>query len=105
LQSITKWIMSDKQNAEEFYKKLKEQLKQSTNWPSQYLYKFIVKTDVKKIKIIEALFDHSGAVINKTESKKRTYTSVSINVIMKDPDAVISKYIEVTEKVEGVISL
>lgn len=97
--------MSDKQNAEEFYKKLKEQLKESTTWPSQYLYKFIVKTDIEKIQIIEALFDHSGAVINTTESKKRTYTSVSINVIMKDPDAVISKYIEVAEKVEGVISL
>lgn len=97
--------MSDKQNAEEFYKKLKAQLKESTTWPSPYLYKFIVKTDINKIQIIEELFDHSGAVIKTTESKKRTYTSVSINVIMKDPDAVISKYIEVTEKVEGVISL
>ena len=64
-----------------------------------------MKTDINKIQIIEELFDHSGAVIKTTESKKRTYTSVSINVIMKDPDAVISKYIEVTEKVEGVISL
>jgi putative lipoic acid-binding regulatory protein len=97
--------MSDKQNAEEFYGKLKEQLKESTTWPSQYLYKFIVKTDLKKILIIEEIFDHLGAVIKTTESKKSTYTSVSINVIMKDPDAVISKYIEVTEKVEGVISL
>ena len=97
--------MSDKQNAEEFYKKLKGQLEESTEWPSQYLYKFIVKTDIKKIDQIESLFNHTGAVIKTTESKNGTYTSVSINLIMKDPEAVISKYIEVTEKVEGVISL
>ena len=97
--------MSENQNAEEFYKKLKVQLEESTSWPSQYLYKFIVKTDIDKISTIESLFNHSGAVISTTESKKGTYTSVSINVVMKDPDAVVSKYIEVTEKVEGVISL
>ena len=97
--------MSDKPNAEEFYKKLKVQLEDSTEWPSQYLYKFIVKTNTQKISLIESLFNHSGAVIKTTESKKGTYTSVSINVVMKDPEAVILKYIEVTEKVEGVISL
>lgn len=97
--------MSEKQNEEEFYQKLKEQLQESTTWPSQYLFKFIVKTDNEKIAQIEAIFNHAGAVINTTESKNGNYTSVSVNVIMKDPDEVISKYIEVTHKVEGVISL
>ena len=67
--------------------------------------KFIIKSDIRKIAEIEAIFDNTGAVINTIESKNGKYTSVSINVIMKDPDAVISKYIEVTNKVEGVISL
>jgi len=97
--------MSEKQNAGDFYKKLKIQLEESTTWPSQYLYKFIVKTDVVKIEQIESIFNHKGAVITTTESKNGTYTSVSINVVLKDPDEVISKYIEVTTKVEGVISL
>lgn len=97
--------MSDKQKQDEFYKKLRIQLEESTSWPSTYLYKFIVKTDEEKIKAIEAIFNHLGAVISTTESKKGTYTSVSINVVMKDPDAVISKYIEVSEKIEDVISL
>ena len=92
-------------NAEEFYKKLKTQLLETATWPSEYLYKFIVKSDLTKIAEIEALFDNTGAVINTIESKNGKYTSVSINVIMKDPDAVISKYIEVTNNVEGVISL
>ncbi len=92
-------------NAEEFYKKLKVQLLETESWPTEYLYKFIIKSDIRKIAEIEAIFDNTGAVINTIESKNGKYTSVSINVIMKDPDAVISKYIEVTNKVEGVISL
>ena len=97
--------MSEKNKSEEFYKKLKGQLEESTTWPSNYLYKFIVKTDVEKIALIESIFNHTGAVISTQTSKNGNYTSVSINVVMKDPDEVIKKYIEVTDKVEGVISL
>lgn len=97
--------MSDKQKSKEFYKKLKVQLEDSAEWPTNYLYKFIVKTDAEKIATIESIFNHMGAVIKTTESKNGTYTSVSINVVMEDPDAVISKYIEVTDRVEDVISL
>ena len=97
--------MSDTPNAEEFYKKLKGQLEETNTWPSEYLYKFIVLSDDDKIKQIEDLFDNTGAVINTTESKNGKYTSVSINVVMKDPDAVIRKYKEVAANIEGVISL
>lgn len=92
-------------NAEEFYNKLRVQLTETANWPSEYLYKFIVKTDADKIAKLEGLFNNSGAVINTTKSKNGKYTSVSINLMMKDPDAVIAKYIEVTDNIEGVISL
>lgn len=97
--------MSTEQNPEEFYKKLKEQLYDTALWPSEYLYKFIVISDDNKITQIESLFDNMGAVITTTESKNGKYTSVSINVRMKNPEAVIEKYQEVAEKVEGVISL
>ena len=97
--------MSDTPNAEEFYKKLKVQLIETNTWPSEYLYKFIVLTEPSKIQKIEALFDYAGAVINTTESKNGKYTSVSINIVMKSPDAVINKYLEVTANIEGVISL
>jgi len=97
--------MSKSENPEEFYKKLKTQLQDTALWPTEYLYKFIVQTDSRKIAKIEALFDNLGAVINTIESKKGKYTSVSINVKMKNPDAVIAKYKEVAENIEGVISL
>ncbi|OEJ98547.1 hypothetical protein A8C32_04905 [Flavivirga aquatica] len=97
--------MSTPPNSEEFYKKLKEQLHETASWPTEYLYKFIIKTDVEKITKLEAIFDNMGAVIRTTESKNGKYTSVSINLLMPNPDAVIEKYKEVAEKVEGVISL
>lgn len=97
--------MSKEQNPEAFYAKLKEQLQDTALWPTEYLYKFIVKTDAKKIEKIAAIFNHLGAVIETKESSNGKYTSVSINVRLKNPDAVIEKYIEVSKKVEGVISL
>jgi len=92
-------------NSEEFYKKLKTQLADTSLWPTAYLYKFIVPTDVSKIKQLENIFDNLGAVISTKQSKNGRYTSVSINVRMKNPDQVILKYKEVAAKVEGVISL
>lgn len=97
--------MATPQDSEAFYKKLKGQLEETTNWPSEYLYKFIVKSDSKKIEKIESIFDNMGAVINTVASKNGKYTSVSVNVRMQTPDVVIEKYKEVAEKVEGVISL
>ena len=88
----------------QFYKKLKKKLKKDTTFPSKYLFKFIVPTDEVKIKQIEDLFDFSGAVITKTSSKTGKYTSVSILVIMKKADDIITKYME-AEKLEGIISL
>lgn len=97
--------MSQKGNPEEFYIKLKEQLQDTALWPTEYLYKFIVKSDIEKIAQIEAIFNHLGAVISTKESSNAKYTSISINVRLKNPDAVIEKYKEVANKVEGVISL
>lgn len=97
--------MSDTNKTDAFYEKLKAQLYDTATWPSEYLYKFIVPSSEEKIAQIEALFNNVGAVITTTESKTGKYTSVSINLLMQDPEAVIAKYKEVTEKVEGVISL
>jgi putative lipoic acid-binding regulatory protein len=97
--------MSPDKKTKEFYKKLKDQLYDTSLWPSEYLYKFIVKSDANKIEEVEAIFNHLGAVIKTTESKNGKYTSISINVKMKNPEHVIEKYIEVSENVEGVISL
>ncbi|MBT8295630.1 MAG: DUF493 family protein [Gramella sp.] len=97
--------MSESKDPEEFYGKLKKQLQDTAMWPSEYLYKFIVPTKGEQVGQVQGIFNNMGAVIETKQSKKGKYTSVSINVRMKNPDAVIEKYKEVASKVEGVISL
>lgn len=97
--------MSTEKNQDEFYEKLRSQLYATASWPSEYLYKFIVLSDNRKIAEIENIFDNMGAVIKTKPSKNGKYTSVSINLQMLTPEQVIEKYKEVTEKVDGVISL
>ena len=97
--------MNEEKNSEAFYNKLKAQLYDTGTWPSEYLYKFIVVSDNQKIAEVESIFNDMGAVISTTESKTGKYTSVSISVRLENPEAVIEKYKEVAENVEGVISL
>ncbi len=104
MQSILKY-MSKQQDSKAFYDKLRTQLQETASWPSEYLYKFIVLSTPSKVKNVELIFDSMGAVINTKQSSNGKYTSISINVKMKNPDAVIAKYLEVAEKIEGVISL
>ncbi len=94
----------DVEKSEEFYKKLVEQLYDTSSWPSTYLYKFIVLSEKEKIEEINSIFDNTGAVIESKKSKNGKYTSLSITVRMQNPEAVVAKYKEVT-KIEGVISL
>lgn len=89
---------------EEFYIRLKEELTNTSSWPSEYLYKFIVPSDKQKVDSVEDAFNNMGAVIKSQKSKTGKYTSISISVRMKDPDQVIEKYIEMSS-IEGIISL
>lgn len=89
---------------EEFYGRLKEELGNTSEWPAEYLYKFIVPTDVKKIEALENAFDNMGAVIKTKQSKEAKYTGISVNVMMESPAAVVEKYIDVSN-IEGIISL
>jgi putative lipoic acid-binding regulatory protein len=91
-------------NTEDFYERLKEELRTTSNWPSIYLYKFIVPTETSKIIAVEEAFNNMGAVINTVQSKTGKFTSVSVNVNMESPEHVVEKYQEVST-IEGIISL
>jgi len=94
----------DPKESDEFYRKLKGRLEETSSWPSDFLYKFIVPTDRDKIDQINKVFDNMGAVIVSKQSRKGKYTSISVTVNLKNPDEVIQKYKEVG-LIEGVISL
>ena len=93
--------MSDK---EAFYRKLKIQLEDTTKFPADYFYKFIVPTDANQANEVKELFDKGGAVIDTRKSKTGKYISVSIRLKVKNADEVIDYY-QKAEKIKGIISL
>lgn len=91
-------------NTQEFYERLKVELDSSTTWPSIYLFKFIVPTQDDNVFKVEDAFNCMGAVIKTTKSKTGKFTSISVDVTMKDAQEVIDKYIELST-ISGIISL
>jgi putative lipoic acid-binding regulatory protein len=92
------------QNTQEFYERLKVELDLSNSWPAIYLFKFIVPSIDENIIRVEEAFDCMGAVIKTTKSKTGKFTSVSVDVMVKDSQEIIDKYIEVSS-IKGIISL
>lgn len=92
------------QDREAFYKKLKAQLDDTTTFPADYLYKFIVPTDGNQVEEVKGLFNKGGAIINTRKSKTGKYVSVSIRLKVKSSDEVI-EYYQSAEKIKGIISL
>jgi putative lipoic acid-binding regulatory protein len=83
---------------EEFYDRLKVELDNSNTWPALYLFKFIVPSEADNVARVELAFDCMGAVIKTTKSKTGKFTSVSVDVQVKDSQEIIDKYLEVSIK-------
>ena len=94
----------DKENID-FYKNLKNLLDETSSWPSEYIYKFIYKSNENNIEILKDIFKDSSANFNIKKSKNEKYTSVSVKIIAKDPDLIINNYKKVAKKIENVILL
>jgi len=88
----------------DFYAKLRLTLEETTTFPTDYMYKFIIPTSKNSFTTIEKTFDNLGAVIKTKQSKNGKYTSLTVYVKMKSVEEIIDKYKEVS-KVKGLISL
>ncbi|MEN9743566.1 MAG: hypothetical protein RLZZ65_1371 [Bacteroidota bacterium] len=81
---------------------LKVQLEQQ-EWPSLYLFKFIVPNDNQHLAQVSALFDINSEVVFH-ESQTGKYVSVSAKEVMLSAQAVIDVY-ERAAVIPGIISL
>lgn len=88
----------------EKYSKLLEQLTDGFDWPTVYMFKFIVPADNAKIAQVEGLFDSNEAEISIRNSSKGNFVSITAKEMMISPDKVIERYLE-AEGIEGLISL
>ncbi len=94
--------MSDDRDT--FYKKLKTTLEETSEFPSKYLYKFIIPNDLEKTKQLQKIFNFGGAVINTKLSSTKKFLSFSVLIEMPSADLIIEKY-KMAGKIEGIISL
>ena len=89
---------------EEFYERLKVELDMSNTWPALYLFKFIVPTENDNVERVELAFDCMGAVIKTTKSKTGKFTSISVDVTVKNAQEIVDKYLAVST-IKGIVSL
>ena len=81
-------------------KKFLELLKDQHDWPTDYLFKFIVPYD--KVEEVEKLFpDHD---MEKKGSKLGNYVSLTISIQMDSADVVIAVY-QQASRIKGLIAL
>ena len=92
-------------NNKDFYENLKNLLNDTSNWPSDYIFKFIFPTDKKNIDTIYDIFDDFIKDINFKSSRNKKYTSVSVLIIADSPDLIINFYKKVSESIENIILL
>jgi putative lipoic acid-binding regulatory protein len=89
---------------EAFYAKLKIQLEETSKFPSDYMYKFIVPSTQNQVQEVRDLFSGANAEIKLKKSKTGKYESLSIVLKVKSPSEIISYY-KKAEKIKGIISL
>ena len=90
---------------EDFYKKLKNLLNDTSSWPSEYVYKLIYKSNPDNIKKLKKIFNEPDTGFSLKTSKNDKYTSVSVKIIARNPDFIIDKYKIVADQIENVILL
>ncbi len=80
------------QEKEEFYIKFKDRLDDTTEFPSNFTFKFIVPTDNKRIAEVQRVFDGANPQFSMKESKTGKFTSVTVIAFVIDSDQVIHYY-------------
>jgi hypothetical protein len=87
-----------------FYANLKAQLEDTTKFPADYMYKFIVPTTKNQVQEVQDLFNNGGAVIKTKKSKTGKYESLTVVLKVKSSTEIISYY-KKAEKIKGIVSL
>jgi len=81
-------------------KSFKDKLEQTHQWPSLFMFKFIVPND--KVEQVKNLFPKN--ILKEKPSKTGKYISVTAEVMVSSSDQVIQIY-EDASKVDGLIAL
>ncbi len=87
-----------------FYERLKEELDKNNDWPTTYMYKFIVPNEEANVEKIAARFADKPKDLKKNYSKTGKYVSITVVTEENNPDAVINRY-KSMEDIDGLVAL
>ncbi len=88
---------------EERLDKIKSSLDDVYDWPSLYMFKFIVPTISGKYESLMELFPKEVDTYTKM-SKEGKYTSITIKEVLMSSDDVLNRY-KAVKKIGGIIAL
>jgi uncharacterized protein len=83
--------------------RLRAQLDKEHNWPSIYMFKFIVPNEPQSIESLRVIFDESVDMREKL-SKNGNYVSFTIREMMLNADSIFDRYTRASS-IKGIISL
>lgn len=83
--------------------RLRQRLDEVHDWPSLYMFKFILEPDEERIQALLALFPKESEVLRKYSSGGR-FLSVTVKEVMMSAEEVIARY-ERVGTVPGVMAL
>jgi len=87
-----------------FYDRLQEELEKNTDWPTKYMYKFIMPNKDSNLEKIKNHFSDKNIDFKKKYSKTGKYISITIVKEEEKPQDVINNYKSV-EDIEGLVAL
>lgn len=85
------------------YNRIKQQLIESTKWPSLYMFKFIVPNNEDKLNAVKNLFPKETEFSYKT-SRDIRFIGVTVKIMMNSADEVIEIYSR-AQGIRGIMSL
>jgi putative lipoic acid-binding regulatory protein len=89
-------------NREEQFEQLRLTLNKEANWPTIYMFKFIIPADNRRIALVESKFSDE-AIITQKESTNGKYISITVKEVMLSADSIIDKYKEM-DGIEGLMA-
>ena len=92
------------QSSEKDFDKLRKDLENLQEWPSDYIFKFIIQNNDNKKDELLSKFDLTQCRLSSKESSNKKYISLTLIMHMNNANEVIDRYMEVS-KIDGIISL
>ncbi len=88
---------------EEPKNRLRERLNQVHQWPSVYMFKFVLEPDEERLQALLALFPEESEILRRYSSGGK-YLSITVKEVMLNADDVVARH-DKASSIQGVIVL